>query len=242
MTLKTTCMFCALVALLATPGFCTVITYTDLASWQNATTGDSTINFNGITAVGTQVDFSNNNTSMGLVIGGVDFEAMTSANTFDEHVLNPTAGQQYYDYGTGSILYWNPYTSGTYPYLAVTLPQAVTAVGLDIMTGGPGNIFYAGLGNLTFAYSSAPTTGWSTPNFFGLTSDTPFTTFYLQMPGGNTPIIGPLSYGSEQTQGGGGGGGGDPTDTPEVATFLMIATGLIALGKGRRVLHRAVAA
>ncbi len=234
LAVKTTCMFCAFTALLVTPAFCTVITFNSQTAWQSATTGDTTVNFNGITAVGTQAEFDNSDASMGLVIGGVDFEAMTSATTYDEHVLNPTPGQQYYDYGVGSDLYWNAYTSGTYPYLAITLPQAVTAVGLDVMTGGPGNIFYVGLNNLTFAYSSAATTGWPNVTFFGLTSDTPFTTLYIQMPGGNTPFIGPVSYGTE--------GSGDPAATPEVATFLMIATGLIALGKGRKVLRNAVAA
>ncbi len=234
-TAKSICMFCALLALVATPAFCTVVTYTSLASWQSATTGDSTpigFDISGLTT-GSQADFNNNNMSTGLVINGVDFEAMTGASSFDEHVVNPTPGQQYYDFGTGSILYWNGYTSGTYPYLAVTLPQAVTAVGLDVM-GGAGNIYYAGLNNLTFAYSSAATLGQPNVTFFGLTSDTPFTTFYLQLPGGNTPFIDNFTYGSE--------GGSDPSDTPEAATFLMIATGLIALSRGRKLLRRFPAA
>ena len=239
MTLKSTCLFCALVALLATPAFCTVITYTDQMSWQNATTGDSTpIGFEGIATVGNPASF---NTTTGLVINGVEFIGWTSATSAQVTVYDPSTNQPYFYFGTGSVLYWaqDNGVTGAYPYLEVILPQAVNAVGMNIMAG-TGSVFQAGLNNATFVYSTGPTSGWPTPNFFGLTSDTAFTTFYLQLPGGNTPFIDNFSYGSEQT--GGSGGGSDPTDTPEVATFLMIATGLIALSKGRKVIHRAVAA
>jgi hypothetical protein len=240
-TLKSTCLFCALVALFAIPAFCTVITFNSQSSWQSATTGDSTpIGFDGIATVGSPASF---NTTTGLVIGGVDFIGWTSATSAQTIVYDPSLNQPFFDFGTGSILSWNANNglTGAYPYLEVILPQAVNAVGMNIMAG-TGSVFQVGLNNAIFAYTSGATTGWPVPNFFGLTSDTPFTTFYLQLPGGNTPFIDNFSYGSEQTQGGGGGGGSDPTDTPEVATFLMIATGLIALSKGRRVIHRAVAA
>jgi len=238
LAVKTTCMFCAFTALLVTPAFCTVITFNSQSAWQTATTGDSTpIGFENLALTpGSQQDYS---TTTGLVISGVEFIGWASSTTAQLHVINPTANQQYYDYGTGSILYWaaDNGVTGAYPYLEVILPQAVNAVGMNIMAGA-GGVFQAGLNNAVFTYTSGATTGWPTPNFFGLTSDTAFTTFYLQLPGGNTPFIDNFSYGSEQTQ----GGGGDPPATPEVATFLMIATGLIALGKGRRFLRHAVAA
>lgn len=233
---KTTCLICALTALLATPAFCTVITFNSQSAWQSATTGDSTpIGFTGIATVGSPASF---NTTTGLTINGVEFIGWTSATSAQLTVYDPSTNQPYFDFGLGSELYWaqDNGLTGAYPYLEVILPQAVNAVGMNIMAGA-GSVFQVGLNNAVFAYTSGATTGWPTPNFFGLTSDTAFTTFYLQLPGGNTPFIDNFSYGSEQTQ-----GSGDPPATPEIATFLMIATGLIALAKGRRVLHRAVAA
>jgi hypothetical protein len=233
LNLKVSCLFCASLALAASPAFCTVITYADRTNWQNATTGDSTIDFEGLAGLGLQTDYNN---TTGLVVNGVEFVGWTGPSTGDLHVKNPTPGQMFYDYGSGAELYWAQYGgSGFVPYLQIILPQNVTAVGLDLMTGAPGLNFLLGLSNLNFAYSSAATPGFPGHVFLGLTSDTPFNTFYVQMPGQFVlPFADNFSYGSTLAQ------DPPPPDAPEAATFLMIAGGLIFMGRHQKRIRRMV--
>lgn len=237
MSLRSTYLSCALLALSSIPAVCTPVIYADQTSWLNATTVVSTIGFDGVnTNAGTILA---NTDSTGLFIGGIDFFGSTSSGGNSLGIADPSAGQLYWDFGTGSLLDWDqfPSSTGFIPSLTITLPQAVTSFGLNVMSNGGSGVNFNVTVN-SVMYSAAPTIGWTSTSptsphnaFFGFTSDTAFTTIVLQLPSGATyvtPIIDNFAYGTAGTV------VGDPPppppgDTPEPATFLSISSGLIGL-------------
>jgi hypothetical protein len=221
---KSVYSFCVLLAV-SVPAFCTAIVYNDKASWQTATSGISTVDFEGIAAPG-DGNFTPYDTPSGVTINGVNFIGYNPCVNCDAlAVISPTLGG-FYDFGFGSELLWSYFSSGSVPYLQVTLPQPVTSVGLNLMTHGGSSSYNVALNNLNFTYSSASTNGWPNNAFFGITSDTSFTTIAFQLPSSATfviPVIDNFSYGTAGTA------QQTPADTPEICTFLMIASGLIGL-------------
>src|SRR5260370_28427815 len=211
-------------AVAITPAYSTTITTSSsLASWQAAASGISTIDFTS-TAVGT--------TGGTLTVGGVQFMGYTSNGT-SESVHN-TTGFSYGDFGTGNALY-TIIAGTTLPYIHIVLPSAVTAAGMNLWTRSSAGLSFtvtvAGT-PFTVATNSAPASGVRTPPYFGVTSDTPFTTIDLSLPAWNTNIgtyqfVDNVSYGSAAA-----------TDTPEAATCLLIRSGLIGLVLLRRRLSR----
>ena len=130
--------------------------------------------------------------------------------------------------------------------LTITLPSAVTSVSLDLSLQNFNQFQVTasntGTGCLTSSANcftqntqSSPTT----PNFFGFRSDTPFTTFTVATEDFVSSITLDAMEIGTPTGGGGGGGPTDPPDTPEVATLLMIGSGLVMLRCGRRWMPRA---
>lgn len=222
--LKSLYLSCALAALSMVPAFATTVIYTDKPTWLAASSGLTTIGFDGIaTTPGSGVS-----STTGLVINGVSFMAYSSATTTASTVVNPAAGS-FYDYSSGSELYWNAASTNLFiPYLKVTLPAAVTSASIDLMSFGGSNVAYTvALNDLNFLYSSAPTIGYPTRTFFGITSNTPFTSIAFQLSAnGVTPVVDNFAFGTTSSS---------TTETPEACTFLLIASGLISIAKwGRR--------
>jgi len=224
-SLKSVYLSCALVAFSTVPAFATTVVYTNQATWQAASAGLTTIGFDGIAATpGTTVKYTT-----GLVLAGATFQAYTSPTTTDFAIYNPTLGG-FWDYSAGSELYWtaNNTVNPVIPYLKVTLPQAVTSASIDLMSFGASNVAYkVALNDLNFLYSSAPTIGYPTRTFFGITSDVPFTSIAFQLSAnGTTPFVDNFSFGTTSSS---------TTETPEACTFLLIASGLISIARwGRR--------
>jgi hypothetical protein len=85
--------------------------------------------------------------------------------------------------------------------------------------------------NPSLVYTS-PTQAWPGQTFFGITSDTPITSIAFSLgpeSSGTTPYIDNFSYAGTLSQ-------GDTSDSPELCTFLLIASGLIGMALiGRRV-------
>jgi hypothetical protein len=233
---RTACLSCALLALSIGPGFATVVTYSDLTAWSNATAaGFTTITFDNLgTPSGTPY-------TTGLVIGDGTSFYDTSGNGY-LWVYNQTQGPgNYYNYGSGSILVGPPYQGGSPPSIKITLPYAVTAVGFDIMTIGNGGVSVnATINNVI--YASAPTFAWSATNpqrqFFGFTTtpDSPITNLLLGLPTSAVslyPALDNFRYGNAASSA--------PTDTPEACTLLLIGMGLVGMRLFRRRLRRAPA-
>jgi hypothetical protein len=239
--LRTARLSCALLALSIGPGFATVVTYSDLTAWSNATAaGFSTITFDNYATGGVNTPYTT-----GLVIGdGTTFFGATGG-TGQLWVYNQTPGpSNFFNFGTGAVLVGPQYNGGSFvPYFNITFANPVTSVGFNIMTQFGSNVsFNATLnGAASPVYTSTPTFAWSYPNpqiaFFGLTttSDSPITRLVLGLPPtalGVTPIIDNFSYGSAAS---------GPTNTPEACTLLLIGMGLVGMRLFRRRLRRVAA-
>jgi hypothetical protein len=236
--LRTARLSCAWLALSIGPGFATVVTYSDITAWQNATAaGFTTINFDSFATSGVNTPYTT-----GLVIGdGTTFFGATGG-TGQLWVYNQTPGpSNFFNFGTGAVLVGPQYNGGSFvPYFNITFATPVTSVGFNIMTQFGSNVSYTATlnGASSPVYTSTPTFGWSYPNpqiaFFGLTttSDSPITRLILGLPPtalGVTPIIDNFSYGSAVSA---------PTDTPEACTLLLIGSGLVGMRLFRRRLRK----
>jgi hypothetical protein len=123
--------------------------------------------------------------------------------------------------------------------LTITLPATVTSVAMDLGLSGF-NAFQVTVSNGVDApfSSNQEQSSLSTPLFYGFASTSPFTTFTISTEDPvNDLLLDAMEIGTPTS--GGSGGGGDPPDTPEVATLLMIGSGLVMLRCGRRWMPRA---
>jgi len=178
----------------------TITTYTSLASWQAAA------------SVVTLIDFENGcqTNCFGAVFTGM-------LGTFG---VQDTSTTSWMNFGTINALYINK-NSASIPTIRIVLPTPVTAFSLNGFTANPNAL------NLTITILSTPftiaTNPLSTPAFFGVTSDTAFTTIDISLPGGSVgtyEFIDNVRFGTAQL----------PTDpVPEAATFLLIGSGLIGI-------------
>jgi hypothetical protein len=94
-----------------------ILTYTDLASWTAASTGDQTIDFNN-----------------GLMTNGfgVTFSGISGSLAIMDPIVNMWA-----DFGTGKSLFINMNNSTTLPYIQITFTTPVTAFALNLFTANP---------------------------------------------------------------------------------------------------------
>lgn len=195
----------AVLALLLTPAQSKADTvYTTLGSFNAATTGTTTVTFNGIASPGGFV-----NETSPLALGGLTF---TTGSTL--FVIDP--GFYASSYAGGGFLNAD---FSTPDILTVTLPS-VTAIGFNF-----GGLFSA-TGSFPVTLSDGFSTSISSLNsissgsldFVGFTSSTPLTSITLTLP--DAPSYSALDnfvYGSAVTSGA----------VPEPATFGLMLTGLL---------------
>ena len=225
---------CALLALSAVPGFCTSVFYADRTSWLNAVASPSTVDFenavgNYSTAAGftTGLLLPDNPAFVGMVV-------VNGSAGYNLLIQDPTVSQ-YYNFGSGASLWWSNLGGlTTSSVLRVTWPSPVKAVGLDIMTYGDSGVSYSVKVNndASIVYTTGPTQAWSaspTRTFFGFTSDMAISSIDISLPlsSSGTPVIDNFSFATSLA--GTTGPPADPTDTPELCTFLLIASGLIGM-------------
>ncbi|HLK22731.1 MAG TPA: PEP-CTERM sorting domain-containing protein [Bryobacteraceae bacterium] len=200
-------------AVMATPAYCTTITsYSDSATWIAATTGVTTDNFNGLAPSGSYTIYNS-----GIFQNGVEFIGLSGTTG-----VMDTSAFSYYNFGTGDAGFVSGSTGVT-----ITLPTPVTAFGINLFTNPTGSTYTVSTLSTPF---SVPTSASPPPTFFGVTSDTPFSSVSLTVPSGlNYAFFDNFSFGTAQVQGGGGGG-----DTvPEAGTFFMIGAGLVGFAAFR---------
>lgn len=205
-----------------------ITTYSDLASWQLATTNTTLDNFNGTSAG----DYGG---SGGLTLpDGVQFIGLSSTQgAYWLHVLD-TSTSIWYNFGSGMAPYIQMITSTLPPSFQINLPTAKTAIGFDLFTYNPGGkTVRVAVGTDQF---DVPTFLVPTRAFFGFTSDTPVSTLNVTVLGtNNTDItygfIDNFRYGDAQTQ-------QVPAETPEAGSALLIGSGLIGLMLWQRRMRR----
>jgi hypothetical protein len=127
----------------------------------------------------------------------------------------------WFDFGSVDSLASGFSSSVSQPYIQATLPAAVTAVALDVMTyGNPDSV------TLTFSDNTTQTVSTASlqQTFVGFTFTLPVSWVKVSIPNsptGTAVLIDNFAIGAVQ--------GGDDMDTPEPATFLLIGLGLVFL-------------
>ncbi len=199
-------------AVMITPAYsATITTYSDSASWLAATTGDQLDDFEGYAPSGNYTTYPG-----GIFQNGVEFIGLSGTTGVMDTTMAP-----YHNFGTGDAGF---VTGGT--DVRITLSSPVTAFAINLFTNPP---------NLTYTVTtlstpfSVPTFAAPTPAFFGITSDTAFSTIDLGVPTGSTyAFFDNFQWGTAQAGQQGQG------QVPEAGTFLMIGTGLMGFAVFRR--------
>lgn len=194
----------------------TITTYTDRALWTAASTGVTTIDFETLGASpGAATGYS---TAAGVTLSGVNFVGILPGDYYlFAEKENP--GSSLY-WGSGTVLMGPWYQNLSGRYIQINLPAHVTAFGLDLMansmTAQQVTIVLPGVNSFLVNTQANPTR-----TFWGFTSDTPIST--IQISATASPLIDNVSFGTAA-----------PAQTPEIATFILIGTGLLGLRWLRR--------
>jgi hypothetical protein len=168
----------------------------------------------------------------GLTTGGLTFVGVLDLNQYFLWALNPplNAGENF----GSSTLIKGPELRTT-SYLSVTLPTATTSFGLDLMSFMPEAASF--LIQLDGIDVGIVITSQARPTrtFFGVTTDTPISQVRITLNSGFTNntygLFDNFAYGAAGTSGGGGTGTdpGPTEETPEVATMVLLGTGLLMM-------------
>ena len=256
-SLRSICLTCALLALFAMPAFSTPVLYTDWNSWLNAVTSPSTVTFavgsyNNSTGFTTGLALPDNPTFVGMLQMGDGSNPPCSTyqpGNCSLQVLNHNTSP-YFNYGNLDPLAWGAYTSGNVlsSSLHITWPTPVTAIALNLLTwGGSGITYNVQLnGDSNQVFTSSPTvagSGAPSEAFLGFVSSTPISSidFYLPSGTGASPLLNQFSYVPSGSGSTGQTGDQDPSQIPELQTFLLIASGLIGMALVGRRARRAAA-
>ena len=205
------------------------VTYDDRAAWTSNVTDVVNRTFDGYTSPGGYADFSN---SGGLTVAGVNFVGKYGTSSYFLHVVEANGSQPWYEWNSGAVLRGD--SSAIDRTLIVTLPLSTFAFGMDLATGGINasdlTIRINGTTNYTVTTLNRPNL-----KFFGLTSTEQITLVEILFPTTNIyPMLDNFATANV------GGGGGTPEETPEVASLLLCATGLVWIARTGRKRLRAV--
>ena len=189
-------------------------TYSNSTLWTAATTGI------------TSIPFSTSSYGSSLSLSGATF---TSDGVQAIQVVD-TTGSLYWGYGTGYAI--EVVSSNVQPIIHVTLAAGVTSFGLNLTTVSPyGDALKVTAGGVVYNIPSFSPTGGGFA-FFGATFDAPITSFDVTGTATDFLFIDNVSFGTQN-----GGAPVDPSPTPEVATLLMIGTGLIGMRTMSKRMH-----
>jgi hypothetical protein len=175
-----------------------LVTYTSQASFNNVTSNDTTVDFEGIAPPS---QFTHVTTPPGITVGGVNFDINTATSNGNLYVV----GDGYYY----SFAVLSSQESGdAVNNLVITLPQPYTAVAFDVGT-------FSGTA-ITVTFSSGATANVSPPTFdgigfFGFTSTVPIVSLELDQASGDLINLKDFQFG---------------TAVPEPASLGLLAMGV----------------
>ena len=214
----------------AVPASGAAIQYTDITSWNNATSGVVAVPFTGIAPAGGIVNY---NTSTGLVINGVQFLGYLTPASFQLSVVDSQYVAPYWNFGSPNVQspVYDRAQSATYlPFIRVVLPAGTTAFSTTLGTVSPNALAYSVQlsDGTTFI---VPTANRPTPSFIGVNSSSAisyadFTVLGTTYNGGTYGLLQSFKVGTSVDP--------PPADTPEVATMIMIGVGLLFLRSDKK--------
>lgn len=197
-----------------------ILTYSDRATWTGAVTDVVTRDFSGYTTPGTTASF---NTSSGLTIAGVQFVGMWNAGANSLEVVEANGSQWWYEWGSGAVLKGD--STSTDRRIVITMPIGSYTFGVDLMTGG------INASELQIRINGAETYNVTTQarpgrQFFGAVSTDVISTIEVLYPtAGIYPMLDNFSTANA---------GAPVSETPEAATLLLAAAGLIYIARRSR--------
>jgi len=185
------------------------VVFTNRAAFTAASTGLTTINFEGIAAANSVANFASPLTLQGTTFAGSPTGAIS---VVDSGFFSPL-----FQFNSGAVL------SG-FGFIDVTLPAGATAIGADIMSTNPdGQSFQVLLS--TGAVFTVSTPARPNRGFFGITFDSTITSIHFTTTG--IPLMDNFTFGQAQS-----------APVPEPVSMVLLATGLtgivVKVRKGRK--------
>jgi hypothetical protein len=176
----------------------TITTFSNVATWQNATKGVQTDDFEGMVAPGGNATYPG-----GFYLNGVQFIGLSGSTV---GVLD-TSALAWANFGTTDA----GFTAGTVPSVHIVFPGGINAFGLDLFSSPAAmNVTATVLGT----QYTIPTFAKPTRAFFGVTSTALIASVDLTLPGGTYSFFDNVRFGTV-------------AQVPETSTFLLIGLGLI---------------
>ncbi|MEP6538453.1 MAG: hypothetical protein ABJF23_24145 [Bryobacteraceae bacterium] len=222
----------------ASPVYSTTVEFAGRAAWLAAVSGVTTTTFD--TPVGGYTPPApGGNVSLpfgGITLDGVTFRGYNDTTEYALAIVTPGPSSQYYNWGTGGAILVGDIYQGALAHFHISFATAVTAWATDLMMGNgvTGNFTVTVNGGACSTACVAPAFAFPQAAFFGMTSDTPISFIDLFVASNGRPELD--NFSTATANGGGGPGGGDPgngggSETPEVTTMLLCASGLTSLAR-----------
>lgn len=231
---------CAVLAAASMQAFGTVITttYSDRTVWTSAATNLQTITFEGLAPAGGSEGYNS-----GLKFTDIaTFMGYMAADMPQLAVVDSGASSPYYDWNSGAgLLGPTNYRSSALaflPYIHIVFVTPIKAFGVDLMSTSPNGLKYKIALDATVAvFQDIATYERPTRAFWGVVSDTPFTTVDLSLPEYPDGIwaralIDNVAFGDAAPL------GPPPEDVPEACTLLLIGSGLLTMVAVQRRVRR----
>jgi hypothetical protein len=178
--------------------------YTSQAAYNAATTGNTTVNFNGIAPANS---FVMKPVPPGVTVNSINFTIDTTKSNGMLFVVDAGFSNNFF----GATVLDSQFSTATNDNILITLPTAVTAAAFNFGSS-------AGL-NVNFLFSNGATTTVTTTaekiQFLGVTSSTPFTTIELSQAETGTAGLALQNF----TEG---------IAAPEPSSLSMLAIGVLA--------------
>jgi hypothetical protein len=159
----------------------------------------------------------------GLTIDSIQFVGHNGDSYYYAYIRNPTGNDTSYNWNSGSIAMTAGYYPGVRNYLTIALPAGINAFGLDLMVANPAAVANPRDVKITLSDGTSYTVTTApnpTRKFWGVSSTADISFLTIEAPGAELLIDNVYS---------GTGKSGDPGPTnpsPEIATFILIGTGL----------------